>query len=72
MFVEGTSEVNSKQLAMKQSHPYDSTSKPEVAQMVRVDVRIAVGLDCGSCSNGSKEFKQDQTDCTLTDHQGTE
>ena len=49
MFVEGPGEVDIEQLLVLDGQPHQTTSKLEVAQVIRVYVRQTVGLECGTC-----------------------
>ena len=75
VFVEGTSEVDSEQLPMKESHTNDSTGKSKVAQMVRINVRITIWLKCSSWSRAKQKSNNvpDTACCTvLTIRRGSE
>ena len=51
MFVERPCEVDIEKLLMVDGQPHHPTSKPEVAQVIRIDVRQTVRLKCCTYDN---------------------
>ena len=49
VFVERPGEVHGEELLVVDGQAHQPPGKPEVAQVVRVDVRMAVRLECGAC-----------------------
>ena len=52
MFVEGSGEVHVEELLVIDGKGHHPASKTEVAEMVGVNIRVTVGLECGTWEGG--------------------
>ena len=55
MFVEGSGEVHVEELLVIDGKGHHPAGKTEVAEMVGINIRVTVGLECGTWEGGREE-----------------